>query len=80
MKSKQKYWIKRRDNPQLDKPYFITYGKITKKRAMEIEHTIYGYNTMLSYDTEEEYKRAIEEFRSQGISIVTGKQIGRAHV
>lgn len=69
MKSKQKYWIKRRDNPQLDKPYFITYGKITKKRATEIGRTLYGYNTMLSYDTEEEYKKAIEEFRSQGFRV-----------
>ena len=57
------YYIKQRNNPQLPKPYYVAYGKLTKKEAKEIEKSIYGTNTMLAYSSKEEYK---EKYQRKG--------------
>ena len=63
------YYIKERHNPQLSKPYYSAQGKLTKKEAKEIEKSLYGFNTMKSYNTEIEYKEEINKLKSEGFTV-----------
>lgn len=64
MSRKKKFYIKERNNPQFDKPYYIGKGQLTKKKALSIENSSsYGHNIMLSYDTEEEYNEALKTLK-----------------
>lgn len=69
MKTKKSYWIKERHNPQFDKPYYQTYGQLTKKEALQKEKTLYGINFMLEFKTEQEYLAKIAELKSKGYRI-----------
>ncbi len=60
-----KFWIKERENPQLG-TYFVLCGKLSKKDAKAREGSIYGFNTMHSFDTEDAYKSRIAELKKAG--------------
>lgn len=59
------YWIKQRDNPQLG-TYYAPCGQLSKTAARKMESTIYGYNTMHEYTTEDEYNKAIDDLKARG--------------
>ncbi len=65
----KKYYIKERNNPQFDKPYYVPQGQLTKKEAKAKTEGVYGTNYMLEYNTEAEYNAAIEELREKGFKI-----------
>lgn len=67
--SRLSWWIKERDNPQFDKPYYIMCGQITKAEAKRKENTMYGSVIMLEYKTEEEYNNAIIKLKVEGYSV-----------
>lgn len=69
MKRILKYWIKRRDNPQLG-VYYVPMGQMTRTAAMEHENTRYGDNIMLEYDTQERYKQRIEYLKTIHAKII----------
>jgi hypothetical protein len=57
---KPKFWyIKERFNPQFDKPYYRALGNISKLEASRHESTLYGYNSIIRFDNEEDYKAAL---------------------
>jgi hypothetical protein len=58
-----KYYIKERHNPQFKEPYYVACGKLSAKEAKKKEDSLYGFNIMLSYKTEKEYKEACEKFK-----------------
>lgn len=62
------YWIKMRVNPQLG-TYFIACGQMTKKAAKDAERTVYGFNVMHAFDTEEAYIGRIAELRAAGATV-----------
>jgi len=64
-----KFYIKERYNPQFDKPYYVALGKLTKKEAKKKESSIYGNNYILSYDTEENYNKALNDFKEKGFNV-----------
>jgi len=59
------YYIKKRDNPQLRKPYYIALGKISAKEAKKREETLYGTNTVLKYKTKAEYEKAVSNLKAK---------------
>ena len=62
----KKFYIKERYNPQFKKPYYTPMGQLFKKEANKKEAgCIYGVNYMLPYNTEEEYNKALEEFKQK---------------
>lgn len=63
-----KFWIKERHNPQLG-VYFTPMGQMTIKAARNIENTLYGYNIMRSFDTEETYKAEIAYLKERGETV-----------
>lgn len=63
------YWIKKRINPQFDKPYYHLYGQLTKKDARAKEKSLYGNNVMLEYKTQKEYFDAIKELREKNFTV-----------
>lgn len=63
-----KYWIKERNNPQLE-TYYIACGRMTKRDAKKLENAKYGYNTMHSYETKEDYQMKIASLKSFGFSV-----------
>jgi len=65
----KKFYIKERFNPQFDKPYYVAKGQLTKKEAKKIENSIYGNNYMLQYNTEIEYKEAIDKLKADGFKV-----------
>ena len=64
-----KYYIGRRDNPQLSKPYYKAYGQLTKKEAKAKEECSYGSMILESFDTIEECGKRLDELRANGFSI-----------
>jgi hypothetical protein len=70
--AKLKFYLGRRSNPQLGKPYYNEYGQITQKRAKEIEDgTIYGAMYLTPFDTEEAYRTKIAELKADGFTVYT---------
>ena len=69
MKKQQKFYIGKRVNPQLEKPYYRAYGQLSKTAAKEKEGSIYGSMTLKSYDTQAEYDAAIAQLKQEGFSV-----------
>lgn len=65
----KKFFIGRRDNPQLSKPYFKAYGQLSQTSAKEKEKSAYGSMSLTSYNSEEEYQKALDKIKSDGYSI-----------
>jgi hypothetical protein len=59
---KPKFWyIKERHNPQFDKPYYTGLGRISQKEVKEYENPLYGFNVLLKFDNESDYKLKLVE-------------------
>lgn len=69
MTKNKSYWIKERDNPQFDKPYYVAEGQLSKRAALRKENTLYGNNFMLEYATENEYNVAIAKLKKDGFTV-----------
>lgn len=67
----KKYWIKERYNPQFKEPYYVGMGQLSVREARKHEKTIYGENTMLSFDTEAEYKEKINQLLNSDLKAHT---------
>ncbi len=65
MKAPRKFWIKERSNPQLG-TYYVPMGQLSKAAALRYEKSLYGSNYMHGYDTEEEYRKQLQELKNQG--------------
>ena len=63
------YWIKKRYNPQFDKPYYSACGQLSKTVARRKAKSLYGYNELLEFKTEGEYNKALEKFKSEGYTV-----------
>lgn len=63
------FYIGRRFNPQLSKPYYIAYGQMSKKDAKKANETSYGSIYIDSYNTKEEYDLVITDITSKGFNI-----------
>lgn len=63
----KKYYIKKRDNPQLKQNYYVVLGQLTKKEAdLKISNSIYGSNYLLEYNNKIDYNEAIKNFKLEG--------------
>lgn len=63
-----KYWIKERHNHQTG-TYYVPMGQMPAKEAKKHEKTLYGSNTMFSFDTKEEYEATLARLRALGESV-----------
>jgi hypothetical protein len=61
--------IGKRYNPQLPKPYYIAYGKLTKTRIKEIEKPSYGSIWITTYDSKEAYDAEIARLEAEGYRV-----------
>lgn len=59
------FYIKERHNPQLG-TYFVGCGKLLVKHAKKMESSLYGFNTMHRYESEQEYNFRLEELIDAG--------------
>jgi hypothetical protein len=67
--AKLKYYIGRRDNPQLKQPYYRRYGQLSKTDAKKKENPAYGSMSLTGYDTEEEYEKEIARLVLEGFTV-----------
>ena len=58
MVNMKRFYIKERHNPQTG-IYYVACGQLSKTAAKKLESSLYGYNIILSFDTEEEYNAKI---------------------
>ena len=65
----KKFYIGRRDNPQLPRPYFIAYNQLTKIEAKKKENCSYGSMSLTSYESIEEYNIEIEKLKKAGLKV-----------
>jgi len=63
------YWIKERNNPQFDKPYFVAYGQMKAREARKLENAIYGSNIMRKFRTKKAYDQTLEKLKEDGYSV-----------
>ena len=59
-----KYYIKERHNPQTG-VYYVACGQLSKTAAKKKENSLYGYNTMIPFDTEQEYLAKLADLKSR---------------
>ncbi len=65
------YWLKERQNPQFNKPYYVAEGQLTKAEAKKKENGVYGFNKMIPFETESEYLEVINKLKADGFSVRT---------
>ena len=63
------FYIGKRHNEQLEKPYFKDYGQLSKTVAKKKENVAYGSMVLESFETEEAYKARLEELIVQGYNV-----------
>lgn len=68
-KNNKLWYIGRRDNPQLSKPYYKAYGQLPKSDVKKKEDCAYGSMTLTSYETEEAYNKALDKLKEDGFSV-----------
>jgi hypothetical protein len=66
----KKFCIKKRINPQFDKPYYVALGQITKKEIKAIEKPLYATVSVIQLDTREEYLGKIDELKLAGATFI----------
>lgn len=66
---KKLYYIKKRYNPQFDRPYYSACGQLGKREAKRKEGSLYGFNEMLEFTSAEDYQKAIEQFKADGYTV-----------
>ena len=69
-RSKNKFWIKERHNPQLG-VYYVAHGQMSKTAAKKHESSLYGDNYMHAFDTEEAYQAELARLKKEGQRIQT---------
>ncbi len=63
------FYLKERDNPQFDKVFYVKMGQCSKTEAKKHEQTLYGFNRMIPYETEQEYNDAIKQYELAGFKV-----------
>ena len=61
------FYISKRVNPQLPRPYYSALGKLTKKEAKKKEQCLYGSKYLTGYKTEKEYIDTLSELFRSGV-------------
>ncbi len=69
MRTTAKYYIGERFNPQLAKPYYVAYGKISKTDVKKAENCVYGSMRLTSYDNIEDYNKDLEKLKEEGFKV-----------
>jgi hypothetical protein len=64
-----KFYLGKRDNPQLSKPYYVKYGQLSKKEVVKKENCLYGNMSLTAYDNETSYNNAIDSLEKEGFRI-----------
>ena len=54
------WWIKERKDPQLG-TYYIPMGQMSMNDAYKMQKSINMFNTMLNFDSKNEYDKKVEE-------------------
>lgn len=67
--NKTKFWIKQRYNPQLG-TFYVPCGQLSKQEAKKMEKPLHGSNTMIPFDSEEEYRARLAELKGEGKSVL----------
>jgi hypothetical protein len=63
------FYIGERSNPQLSKPYYRSYGQLTKTEAKKKEDCNYGSMYLTSYENETDYNDAINKLIEDGFRV-----------
>lgn len=67
----KKFYIGERINPQLKKPYFKAFWKLTRKEVKAKENCVYGSMKLISFENKEEYIEKINTLRKEGFNIIS---------
>lgn len=65
------FYIGERNNPQLDKPYYVAYGLLYKKEVKAKEECVYGTMTLTGYEDRIAYDKEIERLKGEGFKVTT---------
>lgn len=64
----KRFYIKQRENPQLG-TYFVPQGQLSKAEARSMEKSLYGFNIMLPFDSEDDYNAELARLRAAGENV-----------
>lgn len=65
----QKFYIGERTNPQLPKPYYVAYGKMSKIDVKKAENCLYGSMNLTGYETQETYEAQLAKLKEEGFRV-----------
>lgn len=63
------FYIGRRDNPQLQKPYFKAYGRLSAAEAAKKTDCLYGSMSLESFATEAAYSARLAQLKAEGFRV-----------
>lgn len=69
MATKKLFYIGQRINPQFSKPYYNSYGQLTKTEAKKKEDCLYGSIILTSFDNVVDYENDIIRIKSEGFKV-----------
>lgn len=64
-----KFYLGERHNPQFSKPYYVSYGKLSKKDAKKKEESLYGSMYLTAFDTLTELDLEVQKKREAGYTV-----------
>lgn len=65
----KKFYIGKRHNPQLSKPYFVAFGQLTAKEAKGKEKSLYGSMSLSAFSSEQEYSAELKRIEGEGFRV-----------
>lgn len=71
-KQQKLYYLGRRDNPQLPKPYYVAYGQLSKAEAKRKGKALYGSMTLEPFESGIAYACRIAELDAAGFTVNKG--------
>ena len=72
------WYIGRRSNPQLDKPYYVRFGRLSKSEVKKKEASAYGSMSLTAYTSLEDYEQAYKDLEDNGFRVTTRDGITEA--
>lgn len=71
------WYIGRRYNPQLSKPYYVRFGRLSKSEVKEKEAS-YGSMSLTAYTSLEDYEAAYKDLETKGFRVTKSVNITEA--
>ncbi|MCL2555446.1 MAG: hypothetical protein FWE03_00305 [Firmicutes bacterium] len=69
MTATKKWFLGKRDNPQLKEFYYKIFGRINRQEQVRAENPSYGTMTLTGFETREALMDEVQRLRGEGLKV-----------